>query len=66
MKAKAGEFIKTNSGEVIYGSKAFINEIFKTLYGEEWQETIWSYNDALEEIKRLKELENIEYGGFLK
>jgi len=57
MKAKAGEFIKTDSGEVIYGSKAFINEIFKTLYGEEWQETIWSFNDALEEIKRLKQLE---------
>ena len=57
MKAKAGEFIKTNSGEVIYGSKAFINEIFKTLYGEEWQETIWSYNDALERIKNLKQLE---------
>jgi len=58
MKAKAGEFIKTNSGEVIYGSKAFINEIFKTLYGEEWQETIWSYNDALEKIKNLKQLED--------
>ena len=57
MKAKAGEFIKTDSGEVIYGSEVFINEIFKTLYGEEWQETIWSYNDALEEIKRLKQLE---------
>ncbi len=59
MKAKAGEFIKTNSGEVIYGSKAFINEIFKTLYGEEWQETIWSYNDALERIKNLKQLEDL-------
>ncbi len=58
MKAKAGEFIKTDSGEVIYGSKAFINEIFKTLYGEEWQETIWSYNDALEKIKNLKQLED--------
>ena len=58
MKAKAGEFIKTNSGEVIYGSKAFINEIFKTLYGEEWQETVWSYNDALERIKNLKQLED--------
>jgi hypothetical protein len=58
MKAKAGEFIKTNSGEVIYGSKAFINEIFNTLYGEEWQETIWSYNDALEKIKNLKQLED--------
>ena len=57
MKAKAGEFIKTDSGKVIYGSKAFINEIFKTLYGEEWQETIWSYNDALERIKNLKQLE---------
>ena len=57
MKVKAGEFIKTDSGEVIYGSKAFINEIFKTLYSEEWQETIWSFNDALEEIKRLKQLE---------
>ena len=59
MKAKAGEFIKTDSGEVIYGSKAFINEIFKTLYGEEWQETIWSYNDALEKIKNLKQLEDL-------
>ncbi len=58
MKAKAGEFIKTDSGKVIYGSKAFINEIFKTLYGEEWQETIWSYNDALEKIKNLKQLED--------
>ena len=57
MKTKAGEFIKTDSGKVIYGSKAFINEIFKTLYGEEWQETIWSYNDALERIKNLKQLE---------
>ena len=57
MEAKAGEFIKTDSGEVIYGSKAFINEIFKTLYGEKWQETIWSYNDALERIKNLKQLE---------
>ena len=57
MKAKAGEFIKTYSGEVIYGSKVFINEIFKTLYGEEWKETIWSYNDALERIKNLKQLE---------
>ncbi len=58
MKTKAGEFIKTDSGKVIYGSKAFINEIFKTLYGEEWQETIWSYNDALEKIKNLKQLED--------
>ena len=58
MKAKAGEFIKTDSGEVIYGSKAFINEIFKTLYGEEWQETRWCYNDALERIKNLKQLED--------
>ena len=58
MKAKAGEFIKTDSGEVIYGSKTFINEIFKTLYGEEWQETIWSYNDALDRIKNLKQLED--------
>ena len=57
MRAKAGEFIKTDSGEVIYGSKVFINEIFKTLYGEEWKETIWSYNDALERIKNLKQLE---------
>ena len=34
MKAKAGEFIKTDSGEVIYGSQAFIEEVFKTLYGK--------------------------------
>tara|TARA_Y100000356_G_C11142352_1_gene226031 strand:+ start:344 stop:526 length:183 start_codon:yes stop_codon:yes gene_type:complete len=57
MKSKAGEFIKTDSGEVIYGSEVFINEIFKTLYGKEWQNTIWSFNDALQEIKRLKQLE---------
>ena len=34
MKARAGEFIKTNSGEVIWGSEAFIDEVFKTLYGK--------------------------------
>ena len=33
MKVGAGEFIKTNSGEVIWGSEAFIDEVFKTLYG---------------------------------
>ena len=53
MKEKAGEFIKTNSGEVIWGSEAFIDEIFKTLYGNEFRNEVWSYNDALQKIKNL-------------
>ena len=53
MKIGAGEFIKTNSGEVIWGSEAFINEVFKTLYGNEFRNEVWSYNDALQKIKNL-------------
>ena len=53
MKVRAGEFIKTNSGEVIWGSEAFINEVFKTLYGNEFRNEVWSYNDALQKIKNL-------------
>ena len=53
MKVGAGEFIKTNSGEVIWGSEAFIDEVFKTLYGNEYENEIWSYNDALQKIKNL-------------
>ena len=49
----AGEFIKTNSGEVIWGSEAFIDEVFKALYGNEYEYEIWSYNDALQKIKNL-------------
>ena len=52
-KTGAGEFIKTNSGEVIWGSEAFIEEVFKTLYGKKWGETFESYNDALNKIKTL-------------
>ena len=33
MKVGAGEFIKIDSGEVIWGSEAFIDEVFKALYG---------------------------------
>ena len=53
MKIGAGEFIKTNSGEVIWGSEAFINEVFKTLYGNKFRNEIWSYDDALNKIKNL-------------
>ena len=53
MKVGAGEFIKTNSGEVIWGSEAFIEEVFQTLYGKKWGETFESYNDALQKIKNL-------------
>ena len=53
MKVGAGEFIKTDSGEVIWGSEAFINEVFKTLYGNEFRNEVWSYNDALQKIKNL-------------
>ncbi len=53
MKVGAGEFIKTNSGEVIWGSEAFIDEVFKTLYGNEYEYEAWSYNDALQKIKNL-------------
>ena len=53
MKVGAGEFIKTNSGEVIWGSEAFIDEVFKTLYGSKFRDEIWSYDDALNKIKNL-------------
>ena len=53
MKVGAGEFIKTNSGEVIWGSEAFTDEIFKTLYGNKYRDEIWSYDDALNKIKNL-------------
>ena len=51
MKVGAGEFIKTNSGEVIWGSEAFIDEVFKTLYGNKFRDEIWSYHDALRKLK---------------
>ena len=53
MKVGAGEFIKTNSGEVIWGSEAFIHEVFVTLYGNKFRNEIWSYDDALNKIKNL-------------
>ena len=53
MKVGAGEFIKRDSGEVIWGSEAFINEVFKTLYGNEFRNEVLSYNDALQKIKNL-------------
>ena len=53
MKVGAGEFIKTNSGEVIWGSEAFIDEVFKTLYANKFRDEIWSYHDALQKIKTL-------------
>ena len=53
MKVGAGEFIKTNSGEVIWGAEAFIDEVFKTLYGNKFRNEIWSYDDALNKIKNL-------------
>ena len=56
MKVGAGEFIKTDSGEVIWGSEAFIDEVFKTLYGNEFRNEVWSYNDALQKIKNLVQL----------
>ena len=61
MEVRAGEFIKTNSGEVIWGSEAFIDEVFKTLYGNEYEHEIWSYNDALQKIKNLvQQVEGIQ------
>ena len=61
MKVGAGEFIKTNSGEVIWGSEAFIDEVFKTLYGKKWGETFESYNEALQKIKNLvQQVEGIQ------
>ena len=53
MKVGAGEFIKTNSGEVIWGSEAFIHEVFVTLYGDEYEYEDWSYDNALQKIKNL-------------
>ena len=61
IKVRAGEFIKTNSGEVIWGSEAFIEEVFQTLYGKKWGETFESYNDALQKIKNLvQQVEGIQ------
>ena len=61
MKVGAGEFIKTDSGEVIWGSEAFIDEVFKTLYGNEYENEIWSFNDALQKIKNLvQQVEGIQ------
>ena len=61
MKVGAGEFIKTNSGEVIWGSEAFIDDVFKTLYGNEYENEIWSFNDALQKIKNLvQQVEGIQ------
>jgi len=57
MKARAGEFIKTDSGKVIWGSEAFIDELFKTLYGNEFHNVVESYNDALQKIKNLVQQE---------
>ena len=56
MKVGAGEFIKTDSGEVIWGSEAFIDEVFKTLYGNEYRYEGKSYHDALQKIKNLVQL----------
>ena len=53
MKVGAGEFIKTNSGEVIWGSEAFIHEVFLTIYGDEYEYEDWSYDNALQKIKNL-------------
>ena len=61
MKVGAGEFIKTNSGEVIWGSEAFIDEVFKTLYGGEYEYEGWSYDNALQKIKNLvQQVEGIQ------
>ena len=46
-----------NSGEVIWGSEAFIDEVFKTLYGNKFRNEVWSYNDALQKIKNLVQLQ---------
>ena len=61
MKVGAGEFIKTNSGEVIWGSEAFIHEVFITLYGDEYEYEDWSYDNALQKIKNLvQQVEGIQ------
>ena len=61
MQVRAGEFIKTNSGEVIWGSEAFIHEVFVTLYGDEYEYEDWSYDNALQKIKTLiQQVEGIQ------
>ena len=60
-KVGAGEFIKTDSGEVIWGSEAFIHEVFVTLYGDEYEYEDWSYDNALQKIKNLvQQVEGIQ------
>ena len=58
-KPKAGEYIKKESGEVIFGHDEFIDALHETIYEEEWRYSRKSYNDILNEVKRLKQLENI-------
>ena len=43
--------------KIIWGSEEFISEVFKTLYGKKWGETFESYNDALQKIKHLVQLQ---------
>ena len=58
-KPKAGEFIRKESGEIIYGHQEFIDALNETIYNEEWRFSSKSYNDILNEVKRLKQIENI-------
>ena len=37
--------------------ESFIHEVFKTLYGDEYEYEVWSYNDALQKIKNLVQLQ---------
>ena len=58
-KPKAGELFKKESGEIIYGHQEFIDALHETIYNQEWRFSGKSYNDILNEVKRLKQIENI-------
>ena len=51
--------MKTESVETTWGdldhptAESFIHEVFKALYGDEYEYEGWSYDDALKKIKTL-------------
>ena len=38
-------------------AETFIHQVFNLLYGDKYQSEGWSYDDALEKIKNLKQIE---------
>ena len=46
--------VETTWGDLDHPTaESFIHEVFKTLYGDEYEYEGWSYDDALKKIKNL-------------